>query len=155
MPYLIDGHNLIPKVQGLNLADLDDEVALLEIVQRFCRNRRQKAEVYFDKAAPGQGKARKVGLVTAHFVHSSSDADTAIRHRLKSLGRQARNWKVVSSDRQVQAEAMAAHVEVIPAEEFARLLLENQPVGANTPSDERVGLSKSEVDEWLKLFDQS
>ena len=25
MPYIIDGHNLIPKVSGLSLGDMDDE----------------------------------------------------------------------------------------------------------------------------------
>ena len=31
MPYLIDGHNLIPKM-GLKLADLDDEMQLIELL---------------------------------------------------------------------------------------------------------------------------
>ena len=36
MPYLIDGHNLIPKL-GLRLESLDDEMELIAILQEFCR----------------------------------------------------------------------------------------------------------------------
>ena len=37
MPYLIDGHNLIPKVRGLSLQSMDDEMELVELLQEFCR----------------------------------------------------------------------------------------------------------------------
>ena len=37
MPYLIDGHNLIPKVAGLSLKAVDDEMQLIELLQEFCR----------------------------------------------------------------------------------------------------------------------
>ena len=36
MPYLIDGHNLIPKL-GLRLDLPDDEMQLIGILQEFCR----------------------------------------------------------------------------------------------------------------------
>ena len=35
MSYLIDGHNLIPKIPGLTLRQMDDENELIEILQRF------------------------------------------------------------------------------------------------------------------------
>jgi hypothetical protein len=33
MPYIVDGHNLIPKVPGLNLQDMEDELQLVELLQ--------------------------------------------------------------------------------------------------------------------------
>ena len=49
MAYMIDGHNLIPKL-GLRLDSLDDEEQLLALLQEFCRLRRAQVEVYFDGA---------------------------------------------------------------------------------------------------------
>src|SRR5512134_3531141 len=117
MPYLIDGHNLIPKL-GLRLDTIDDEMELIAILQEFCRLERKQAEVFFDGAPAAQAGTRKQGAVTAHFVRLGDTADNAIRNRLKKLGRSAQNWTIVSSDRQVQAEAHAAHAEVVSSDAF-------------------------------------
>src|SRR5512145_1541175 len=114
MPYLIDGHNLIPNL-GLRLDSVDDEMELIAILQEFCRLERKQAEVFFDGAPAPQAGTRKLGAVTAHFVRLGATADNAICDRLKTLRKSARNWTVVSSDRQVQAEARAALAEVISA----------------------------------------
>ncbi len=152
MPYIIDGHNLIPHVPGLSLQDLDDETKLVKLLNDFCRSQRQKVEVYFDRAAPAQAGEKTFGLVKAVFVHSGSSADSAIRARLKGLGKRARGWKIVSSDRQVQAEARAAGAGVIAAADFSRLMLtpsrqvSKKAAGAEKPQDEM------DVEEWIKVF---
>lgn len=151
MPYLIDGHNLIPKL-GLRLDSLDDEMELIAILQEFCRLERKQAEVFFDGAPAAQAGTRKLGAVSAHFVRLGSTADNAIRNRLKALRKNARNWTVVSSDRQVQAEARAVLAEVISSEAFAALLKEARD-SAPKPDPERK-LSQKEIDDWLKLFEQ-
>ena len=56
MPFIVDGHNLIPKVPGLNLQDMEDELQLVELLQEFCRINRKQVEVYFDNAPPGDWK---------------------------------------------------------------------------------------------------
>ena len=126
MPYLVDGHNLIPKV-GLRLDSLDDELELVGILQEFSRLHRRQVEVYFDGAPADQAGTRNLGTVKAHFVRAGTTADAAITRRLKKLGRSAKNWIVVSSDRQVQAEARGAHAEVLSSEEFARQLQQTVP----------------------------
>ena len=152
MPYLVDGHNLIPHVPGINLADLDDEQALIDLLAEFCRTRRQKVEVFFDRAAPGRAGATNRGLLTATFVAASLTADEAIRRRLKKLGKDARNWKVVSSDRQVQAEALAAHATVVPSPDFAASLFAVQDNGQSPSPRPGHDLSPEELQEWLHLF---
>ena len=72
MPYLIDGHNLIPKL-GLRLDSPDDEMELVAILQEFCRLERRQVEVYFDGAPTPHAGTRKLGTVTAHFVPSGND----------------------------------------------------------------------------------
>ncbi len=116
MPYIIDGHNLVPRIPGLDLAAIDDELQLVELVQEFCRLRRKSAEIYFDNAPPGQPKVRRSGQVLARFVRSGQTADDAIRLRLQRLGAEARNWIVVSSDQQVQLAARAARAQSVSSE---------------------------------------
>lgn len=153
MPFLIDGHNLIPKL-GLRLDSFDDEEQLLARLNEFCRlARKGNVEVYFDNAPPGAPESRKVGIVSAHFVRRPHIADEAIRRRLKTLGRAARNWTVVSSDRRVQTEARAAGARVIPSEEFAAMVIETLragPASQNKPTP----MSEQELNEWLRLFNE-
>ena len=151
MPYLIDGHNLIPKL-GLRLDSMDDEMELIAILQEFCRLERRQVEVFFDGAPTPHAGTRKLGAVTAHFVRLGATADNAIRNRLKNLGKSAKNWTVVSSDRQVQAEARAALAEVISSDSFAGVLKQSRN-SAPKPNNERK-LSQKEVDDWLKLFEE-
>src|SRR5262245_12409929 len=121
MPYLIDGHNLIPKL-GLHLDAPEDEAELVSILQDFSRLQRRTTEVYFDGAPAGQARTQKFGTVTAHFVRLGLSADSAIIQRLRDLRGDARNWIVVSSDREVQNAARALHASVASSEEFADLL---------------------------------
>jgi predicted RNA-binding protein with PIN domain len=152
MPYIIDGHNLIPHVPGLSLERLDDEEELISLLEQFCRVRRQDVEVYFDRAAPGHAGATTRGRLRITFVHAGSTADNAIRQRLRKLGRSARNYRVVSSDRQVQAEVRAAGADSIASDQFARELVSlPEPRDSSAPRKERT-LSSAEVDEWLALF---
>jgi predicted RNA-binding protein with PIN domain len=150
MPHLIDGHNLIPKL-GLSLRSADDEMELVTRLQTFCRVERQQVEVYFDGAPAGQSGTRKFGLVTAHFVRIGLTADSAIRARLKLLGRAARGWIVVTSDRQVQADAHAAGAQVSSSETFANRIIEAMYAPKPGPAAE-AEISDAEVEDWLRLF---
>lgn len=151
MTLIIDGHNLIPRLPGINLADPDDEAQLVKLLQEYCRLRRKSAEVYFDQAPAGQAGIRRYGQVRANFVRSGITADEAIMARLRQLGKKARNYKVISSDRQVQQAARGVHATVVTAEEFAA---EWQALSEQVPElDPRNRLlSEEEMEAWEKLF---
>jgi predicted RNA-binding protein with PIN domain len=144
MPYLIDGHNLIPKL-GLRLDFLDDEEELISRLQEFCRQRRLRAEVFFDGAPPGQASRRKAGSVTAHFVRQGSSADAAIELQLARLGKIVKNWTVVSSDRRVQQAARAVHAGVLSSEEFALEMADARSAG------KAVFLIKRKIERGLRI----
>jgi predicted RNA-binding protein with PIN domain len=158
MRYLIDGHNLIPKIPGLSLEEVNDEQQLIELLQEFCRRSRRRPrsawlEVFFDQAPPGQAGTRRYGLVTAHFVRQDSTADQAIMERLKRLGKQARNYTVVSSDHQVQKAARELRAGVLSSDAFAALL--GSGAGKKDAAQEKrleVKIDPQEVKEWLDLF---
>lgn len=149
MPYLIDGHNLIGKIPWMHLDSLDDEKELIQLLQSYCLQVQKEAEIYFDHSASGHARASVHGKVTARFVRSGETADTAIARHLKRLGKQAANWTVVSSDREVQNYARRARAKLLSSEDFSReLTAERTGAGADDPPK----ISNAEVDDWLKLF---
>jgi len=153
MPYIIDGHNLIPKVPGLRLDAIDDEMQLIEMLQEFCRLQGKQAEVFFDNAPAGGARARNFGRVIARFVRQGTTADDAIRARLGRLRRAARNWTVVSSDQAVQASARSVQAHYISAEAFAEMLIQTLDESqSDLGEDENARLDPEELDDWLHLF---
>jgi predicted RNA-binding protein with PIN domain len=153
MPYLIDGHNLIPKL-GLRLDDPDDEIKLGNILQDFARVKRQQVEVYFDGAPAGQAGTRKLGAIKAHFVRRGQTADSAIRARLNAMGKSAKNWIIVSSDHEVQNAAKANQAQFISSEEFFRQLRSALNSAAKDDSADPK-ITSQEVNEWLKIFGEN
>ncbi len=122
MSYIIDGHNLIPKIPGLSLAQVDDETRLIRLLMTFCQKKKSRAVVFFDKAAPGHQGGRAFGAVSAIFVSDRRKADDAIHDYLVAHRREARNFTVVSSDRQVQRDATSLHARVLSTEAFADIV---------------------------------
>lgn len=153
MPYLVDGHNLIPKIPGLSLSDLEDEQQLLEMLQEYCRVQQKQVEVFFDNAPPGGVRVRNFGRVIARFIRQGTSADAAIYQRLQQLGRSVRNWTVVSSDHAVQQAARQAGAHLLSSEKFALMLrqaLQTLPQDKGKADD--AALDETEVEEWLRLF---
>jgi hypothetical protein len=155
MQIMIDGHNLIPNIPGLSLSDLDDEQRLIEMVQEYCRKRRQKAEIYFDNAPPGLAGMRSMGGIKVKFAAKGRTADQDIKDRLTSLGKAARNWQVVTSDQSIQLAARAARAQVRSSGDFAVELgsVLSDPGAVKKPGDD-APLSDQEVAQWMKIFKQ-
>ncbi len=170
MNYIIDGHNLIAHIPGLSLDMPDDEERLIELLNRYGERERGKSlsgragrpllsragrlEVYFDGAPIERAGGLNFGRVQAYFVPINSTADEAIRKRLGRLGKSSRGWKVVTSDRSVQAAAREVQAGVMAAEEFSLLLREALRFSPEETSSTDKPLSPDEVDEWLRIFKQ-
>ena len=153
MSYIIDGHNLIPKIPGLSLAQLDDETRLIRLLMTFCQKKKNRAVVFFDRAAPGRQGGSAFGAVSAIFVSERRKADDAIHDYLVAHRREARNFTVVSSDRQVQRDATSLHARVLSTEAFSDLLagyiFSEAPIHGEAEPD---SLSPEEISEWERLF---
>jgi predicted RNA-binding protein with PIN domain len=152
MPYIIDGHNLIPKIPGLKLNDVDDELQLVKLLQDFCRVTRKNVEVFFDQAPAGSSGARTYGCVVARFIRQGRTADQAIHNKLRRLGGEARNWTVVSSDQEVRRSARSARAKSMRVEDFAEQLLGMVGTSSDDLHSSEGRLSAQEVDEWMELF---
>ena len=152
MPYLIDGHNLIPRIPGLSLKDLDDELTLIQILGRFAANQGTKIEVFFDRAPPGQSGSHTFGRVKAHYVRQGRTADQAIVSRLSRLGKEAKNWSVVTSDREILAEARSCGSRIVKSDEFARILQAEDGSSPDGSKEHDPEVSRGDVDYWLEQF---
>ena len=152
MRTLIDGHNLIPKVPGISLQMIDDEDRLIEELLVYCRVRRQVVEVFFDQAPPGHSGQRRVGQVTVHYVRQGKTADQAIIERLAQQGKRAHEWKVVTSDRQIRAEAHALGARLVSSEEFSAELQAAHQAAQVEQKENPTPPGPDELDEWLRLF---
>jgi predicted RNA-binding protein with PIN domain len=135
MPYLIDGHNLIPKLPGLSLTAIDDELQLVEWLQAYCQMKQKDIEVFFDLSPHGYPPNKKFGRVKAHFIRKGTTADEAIEASLLELKGSAQNYIVVSSDHRVQAAARAVRARVVSSEEFARELINTRIEGGSGRSE--------------------
>lgn len=152
MNLIIDGHNLVPHVSGLHLEDIDDEQQLISRLQHYCRIKRSKVNIYFDKASIGYGGSRSYGAVVAHFVQQGRTADDAIITHLQRLKKSAKNYVVVSSDRMVTAAARSMHAKVISSDDFARDLIKLPASQKAVPIQERE-LSEEELAYWQTMFE--
>jgi len=151
MPYLIDGHNLIGRMSGISLQDPDDEARLLALLRIYCPRQSTKATVYFDGGLPGRLDPPPASGVTAHFITPPGTADGAIVRHLIRLGREARNWTVVSSDGSVADAARRRGARVSSSEGFARELA--AALASAPPPEKPEGPSgDDELEAWERLF---
>ncbi|MCJ7825748.1 MAG: NYN domain-containing protein [Anaerolineales bacterium] len=151
MPYIIDGHNLIAALPDLDLSDLDDEKKLVEMLQGFCSRTERRATVYFDRGAPGGEPTIKSGRVHVKFVRLPRSADDAIRDHLRKLGKEAPNWTIVSSDREVRSAALRVGASVLHSGAFVQIILQDANTSDQSEKPQEI-LSDKDLDEWERLF---
>ena len=154
MNLIIDGHNLIPYVPGINLGDVDDEMALIKRLVAYCQVQKASIDVFFDQAAQGRHGTRSFGAVRAHFVHKDKTADQAIIALLHRLGKNAWNYQVVTSDRMVIAAVHSMHAGHMSSAGFAAQMIKAAETAAEQGEVEPE-ITSDEVDEWEKIFKHS
>lgn len=152
MIYVIDGHNLIPKIPGMRLQDEDDEFQLIELLKEYARMSRHTLEVFFDGAPPAAKSIRGGGLVHSHFIQKGVTADSAIIRFVAEKGKNAKNTIVVSSDHHVQNEVRALGSAVISSEQFAAEIVHTLSRKSSQAKKNPPPMTETELDEWLKLF---
>ena len=153
--YIIDGHNLIPKVNGLSLKMEDDELELVKRLQTFARVKRASVEVFFDQGQVGNSGSKHSGMVITHFVKKGVTADHEIIVRMQTLKKQSQAVTIVTSDHQIITEAHALRFKIIKSEEFSQILAQSMMDEQKGSGQNTRPLSADELDEWLKLFGEN
>jgi predicted RNA-binding protein with PIN domain len=149
MPYLIDGHNLVPFV-GLRLSDAEDEAKLAQVLRRYFARTGRTGTVYFDRRAPGGAGGESSRHLAVRFVAPPRTADDAIRAHLSRLRREARNWTVVSNDQAVRRAAQLAGARWLSAVAFAEQVRSAPSAGATEKSE--APISADDLAEFERMF---
>lgn len=148
MSFIIDGHNLIPCIQGMSLDQMDDELRLIDILESYFRSLRKRAVIFFDGGKPGEKSTIKRAFVTARFIHQPLNADQAIRNQLMLLGGSAKNYTVVSSDNEIVTYVKRLGAHSLSSQEFAKRV---KSFRKNTPHQSS---PDNDVDFWLEQFNK-
>lgn len=160
MHYLIDGHNLIARMQDIDLEDPNDEILLvLQLRSWVAGGRKRRVTVIFDGGLPG-GRSRfhSSPQLNVIFASEGRTADALLIRRINKA-RNPAEYTLVSSDLEVIEAARARRMPHLDSAAFAERLSEsrrkNQEVVAPPAPDEaeEPAVSQQEIDEWLALFD--
>jgi predicted RNA-binding protein with PIN domain len=146
MPYLIDGHNLIPHISGLSLDQLDDEEKLITILKKYLNHVQKRAILFFDQGNIHSSGELNQGNLIIRFIKPPSTADRAIKNEANLHDRDATNYTVVTSDRNVADYSKNRGLRVLSSANFAKLIFTNfnqaQPVND----------AEDDIEYWLKMF---
>jgi predicted RNA-binding protein with PIN domain len=149
--YIIDGYNLIHAIPTLKKLLLRDAAQareqLIEHVARLTHRKKFRGTIVFDGAKPAEEFAASRAPI--HVVYA---APQTADDKIKSLIEHAPNraWLVIiSSDHEILNFARVCACTTHTSKYFANLLFETDSAGEEK---EQSTLSKSQVDEWLRLF---
>lgn len=119
MTLLIDGHNLIGVLPGIDLADPDDEVQLIHRLQAYHGASGRRMIVFFDSGdMPGAAEDRSTRGVAVRFARRPQTADDLIVAFLRK-SQQPGQHAVVSNDRALAEAARRLGASVLTASRFA------------------------------------
>jgi len=152
VPLLVDGHNLIGRLEKPSLEDADDEEVLVRLLGSYRARTGKSITVVFDPggafALPQSRRYRGIDVV---FAPHGRSADAVIVQRVKK-DRDPRRWLVITSDQGLAKRVQGLGARVQSAETFARQLGPPEPEGERLLWKEAT-LSPDEIEEWLDLFE--
>lgn len=145
--YIIDGNNLIGKIQSLtNLQKKDKQASrekLAHLVDRYFTNKKVEVILNFDGFAN-----RKISVSRTKLVYSDKiSADEKIKKQIEAEINK-RNIVVISSDNNVREFAKVCGCEVISSEDFGKEITKSQ----NADDEESRIKAMDDVDTFKKIF---
>ncbi|MFZ0034604.1 MAG: NYN domain-containing protein [Sedimentisphaerales bacterium] len=156
MAVIIDGHNLLHLIQK---EDQDSgptsDVQLCHIISRYLKRINEKGEIIFDGTGPrDKSQFDDISNLEVFFAGLRSDADTVIEEKIKA-STAPKGLTVVSSDRRLRDAARKRKATAVKSQVFwndvqKQLSRKNK---IKEPPAKREGISESETDQWLKIFD--
>ncbi len=157
---IVDGYNLLHKLpDGGTRRSLEERRENMETrLLGFQRSSRQKVTVVYD-GNRAHGPSEETGALDRVFTASGTTADEWIIDYLKSLGRSARMFTVVTSDRLIRTHASALGASCLLSEEFVKTHLKGArkrtEKTAHPDHPDKFGsgaLGDREVARWMKEF---
>ena len=145
--YIIDGNNLIGKINSLSAVQKKDKQAsrekLTHLIDRFFATKKVAVTLNFDGFANEKIKSIKTKIVYSENL----SADDKIKKQIES-GKNKRSLVVVTSDNNIKEFAKVCGCEVISSEGFGKEITKSK-----SADDEESRIKEiNDVDEFKKMF---
>jgi Predicted RNA-binding protein containing a PIN domain len=155
MPYIIDGNNLIGCAPDFSLGDPEARGKMVAIIRKFQESRNTKVTVVFDGEPQGSERRNPVNAkLTVVYPRYGLSADDEIKGMLEN-GQHAKETVLVTTDRELKSFAKEKGVRTVNSIEFYFTLKKafvSQGRKEETLKRVNTRVSKSEVEQWLKIF---
>jgi len=150
--YIIDGYNLIHAIPSLKktLAHNGETARelLIHSISQLTHRKKFRCTIVFDGVIPSNSP-KQSAHAPVHVIFSSPiNADTKIKQMIEHSKNRSL-LVIISSDREILNFAKVCSCQTYSSNYFANLLSETDD-SVSEKSD--VTLSKSQIDEWLKIF---
>jgi len=152
---LIDGHNLLWSIHkpGTDSEPITD-IQLCHLLGRYLKLVGKTGEIVFDGPGPrDKSDFDNIPGLEVIFAGLATDADSIIEDKIRA-NTAPKRLTVVSSDRRLRTAARARKATTVKSDVFwsnlQKRLSRKQPV--REPAAKRLGISKSETEQWLKFF---
>ncbi len=155
MPYIIDGNNLIGCAPDFSLGDPEARAKMVAIIRKFQESRNTKVTVVFDGEPQGSERHNPINSkLTVVYPRYGLSADDEIKGMLEN-GQHAKEMVLVTTDRELKSFAKEKGVRTVNSIEFYFTLKKafvSQGRKEETLKRVNTRVSKSEVEQWLKIF---
>ena len=160
MNYLIDGHNLIGKIEDIKLSDPDDEAKLLlRLINWTAVGKNRRVVVVFDGGTHGTNwSSFKSDRVRAVFVPQGKTADSWLINFMRNeVKKNVKAFHLVSSDLEIIRQAENRRIAHSKSEDFAEALADERRNLSEIAEErkapaQRPLMKEHEVDAWMHLF---
>lgn len=154
MQLLIDGNNLLYAAHEFDPERPIARSALCKTIAAWAMQKRISVEIVFDGPSPRDGLFEQIAAegVRVTFSGAGVSADDSI-HSILERHSGTRHLLVVSSDREVAADARRRGAASRKAGEFWKALLADIARPAKPrlePPEKRIGLRNGDAEEWLR-----
>ena len=154
MPVIIDGHNLLWAVQGIEDDPSITDIGLCRVLDRYFGLVGQNVEIIFDGTGPlNTSEFAGIRNLQVSFSGRSSDCDTVIEQRILDSTAPG-HLTIVSTDRRLRDAADDRKAVSVKVEDFwdevKKKLSRQRP--DKEPPGKRYGLTQSETELWMRIF---
>ena len=157
---IIDGYNLIEATpeQFKKMPTLENRRNhLLKMIQSTPQLKNITVYVIFDgKSSERNHLKYRQKNISIIFSGKEQDADAVIQKMIRQNASR-KSLHIISSDREIQHTARDHHARISSSQEFWKQLRDKRPVQTNLNKSVSGGekeLNKSEVQEWLDIFNK-
>jgi hypothetical protein len=155
MPYIIDGSNLLRAIESDDERfEPVDQYQLCWTLSRFLGRISEQGQLIYDGTGP-QDKQRldNIHNLEVRFAGAGTDTDTVIEEIIKASP-SPKDLVIVSSDRRLRRAAQQRRGKALRSDAFWETVLKEMQKkrAPREPSSKRHGLSESETEHWLDIF---